>query len=104
MYAYRTSLGETVVKVKGITITHTINKVINFDVIKSLVLNFADPKEFPLPDGMSEEIIATYPSKIHRDRFNFVLYGKNIKKKYRVTYGKRQLVRNGSFDTVPYGY
>ena len=103
-YAYKTALGDTIVKVKGITITHSASQVINFESIKNLVLHYADPQMFPLSENERAEIEVNYPSKIHRDRFNFTLYGKNLKKKFRVTYGKRQLVRDGSFDTIPYGY
>ena len=67
-------------------------------------MHYADPEEFSLPEDMTEEVSVTYASKIQRDRYNFVLYGKDVSKKFQVTYGKRQLVRDGSFDTVPYGY
>lgn len=103
-YAYRTRCGETVVKVKGITINYEIDQIVNFDSIKALVLHYAAPEEFPLPDSLSSELIAKYPDKIHRDRYKFELYGRDVKKKFRVTYSKRQLLRDGSFDTVPYGF
>ena len=104
-YAYKTALGETVVKIKGLTITHSASQVIHFESIKNLVLHYADPETFPLSaENESAEIAVDYPSKIHRNRFNFTLYGKDLKKKFRVTYSKRQLVRDGSFDTIPYGY
>ena len=102
--AYRTRMGDKVVKVKDITITHSIGRDINFETIRSLVLHYADSEEFSLPEDMTEEVSVTYASKIQRDRYNFVLYGKDVSKKFQVTYGKRQLVRDGSFDTVPYGY
>ena len=102
-YAYKTSDGEIVVKVKGLTLTYAATRLINFDSIKALVLRYACPEEYQPPDEVNELVIQ-YPSKIHRDRYNFRLYGKDVNKKFRVTYGKRQLIRDGNFDTQPFGY
>ena len=105
-YAYETSSGSFVVKVKGLTLTYAASSLVNFDSIKALVLHYADPVLFPLPDEFNEKdsILVTYPSKIHRDRFKFKLYGRDVTKQFKVTYSKRSFLRDGTYDTVPFGY
>ena len=94
------------VKVKGLTLTYSATYLVNFDTVQALVLHYADPVQFPLPSYLEGKDFVTvkYPSKIHRDRYLFKLYGKDLEKKFRVTYGKRQFLRDGSFETLPFGF
>lgn len=106
-YSYRTFKGRVVAKIKGFTLHYDASLSLNFDSLKQLVLHYADPAVYPLPsvaDPDSNSISIHYPNKITRDRFRFLLYGRDITKRFQVTYGKRLLLRDGSFDTVPFGY
>ena len=105
-YSYKTSSGEITVKVKGLTLTYAASATVNFETIKALVLHYLNPQEFPLPSELKgkDYVSVTYPSKICRDRYRFKLYGKDLVKTFKVTYGKRQLLRDGSYETVPFGF
>ena len=59
-YAYKTNLGRTVTKVRGITLNHRNSQRINFDTVCGLV------KNLPSQD-QSETITVTEPRKITRD-------------------------------------
>lgn len=93
-YAYRvrvkgTSQTKTVCKVKGINLNHNNSKIINFDKLKTMVLN-------PVPTK-----VVLRGTKIARtNRMDVVTIPD--KKTYRVVYTKRRRVEE--FDTLPYGY
>lgn len=101
-YAYLTNKGDQVVKLKGQTLNHENAQKLNFDSICRLVLFWADPEKYPLPEGVPDYISARY-DKIGRCKKRFVLFTKEELKRFKVTYNKRRLVR-GTFDTLPYGY
>lgn len=106
-YSFRTYKGKVVLKIKGFTLHYDASLSLHFDSLKQLVLHYADPEVYPLPPEADPEcgtISIHYPNKITRDRFRFLLYGRDITKRFQVTYGKRLLLRDGSFDTVPFGY
>ena len=105
-YAYKTSCGQIVVKIKGLTINYSASFLVDFETVEALVLHYADPLQFPLPPSLNgnDFVSVNYPSKITRDRYTFKIYGKDLEKKFRVTYGKRQFLRDGSFETLPFGY
>jgi hypothetical protein len=105
-YGYVTDSTSIVTKLKGFTVTHSVSQSVNFDNIKALVLHFVDPEKYPLPNELKgvAALEAYYPGKIHRNRYQIKLYGKNVRKTFRVTFGKRQMEGQGSFNTLPFGY
>jgi hypothetical protein len=90
-YAYITKDGETVTKMRGITLHSEAVKVINFDTLTEMVRG-----EGP------ERVTVHDPHKIVRDLKNKQILSKPQNKDYRVVYTKR--IRVGDFDTIPYGY
>lgn len=105
-YAYLTRGNKDVVKIKGLTLNHSVRRDIHFEGIRALVQHFVYPDDFPLPPelGDSAVIPVSFPHKICRDRLKFKLYGKTLNKRFRVTYGKRQLLMDGTYDTIPFGF
>ena len=101
-YAFVTSSGQKVVKLKGQTLNHENAQKLNFVTICQLVLFWADPDSYPLPEGMQPYIEGKY-DKIRRNKKTWSLYSREELKRFRVTYDKRCLIPN-TFDTVPYGY
>ena len=102
-YAFVTSTGGKVVKLKGQTLNHENAQKLNFVTICQLVLFWANPDEYPLPQGMEKPCIEARYDKILRDKKAWSLYSREELKKFRVTYDKRRLIPN-TFDTLPYGY
>jgi hypothetical protein len=105
-YAYITAFGKKIVKIKGLTLNYSALLSVNFESIKALVLHYVDPEIYPLPEEMCGEsrVTVTYPSRIKRNRQIFQLTSEKVTKQFRVTYGKRMLLRDGSFKTIPFGY
>ena len=101
-YAFVTNTGRKVVKLKGQTLNHENAQKLNFVTICQLVLFWANPDEYPLPEGVEPHIEARY-DRICRSKRTWSLYSREELKKFRVVYDKRCLVP-GTFDTVPYGY
>lgn len=93
-YAYkvRQKSGEefTVCKVRGLTLNHEVSKVVNFDMIKTFVL-----------DDDPESKTVSYPHKIQRQKlFNVVT--KPVSKKYNRILCKRRVLDD--YSTLPFGY
>jgi len=91
-YAYRTSGGNEVCKVRGFTLNFSNSRLINFAAVKELVIN----------ESEQNEITVTNPSKICRDARKRKLYNRKEEKKYKMVYTKRRLLPNLS--TLPYGF
>jgi hypothetical protein len=89
-YAYRLNDGTEVCKVKGFTLNYQNSQLINFDAIKSIVM---DP---------TQKINTVNPSKITRHKYNSQLYNRPETKQFRCVYTKRVIQEN--LDTLPYGY
>lgn len=81
------------VKVRGITLNSTTGKRLNFSVLKELVLHY-------LNTGTRDNIDIVM-DRIQREPDRTVVT-KTLRKRYRVVYDKRRVLRNGS--TLPYGY
>ena len=105
-YSFLTKLGEKCLKIKGFTLNHSTCKTLHYENMKALVLNFVHPEIHKLPPEFENcnFLVAQYPHKIGRDRLNFKLYAKTLVKKFRVTYGKRLVLTDHSYDTIPFGY
>ena len=90
-YAFRTLAGNEVCKVRGFTLNLKNSRLINFDVVKDMVLN----------DG-TKKVTVTNPQKISRDSRKRKLYNREENKEYKIVYTKR--VVKSDLTTLPYGY
>lgn len=89
-YAYKTKKGESVVKVRGITLTHEIESLVNIETIKKII------KDHNFTVSVPEK-------KFIRNKNNFTISTVESRKKYKFTYSKRMLLADGN-NTLPYGY
>ena len=91
-YAYQTSKGDTVCKVRGFTLNSRNVQKLNFDTIKSLVCSF----------DTEETIALRNPAKITREPKRRKIVNKEEIKQYRIVYDKRVIQED--WTTLPYGY
>ena len=91
-YAYRTSGGTDVCKVRRFTLNFANNRLINFAAVKELIIG----------ESERNEITITNPSKICRDARKRKLYNRREEKRYKMVYTKRRLVPD--MTTLPYGF
>jgi hypothetical protein len=96
-YAYTTSKGSEVCKVKGFTLNYTNSNFINFGTIKDMVIKYMEDRNNP-----SNKISVTNPKKICRDSKKRKLYSREENKDMKMVFTKRRLLNN--YDTVPFGY
>ena len=89
-YSYKTNNGYCCMKCKGITLNYTNKQKIDFDTMKSMVLQ-TGPKEIEFNN----------PHKIVRNKLKTTLEVKSESKSFRVAFDKR--IRLGEY-TEPYGY
>lgn len=89
-YAYLTSSGHMVCKIRGFTLNHKNSQVLNFEVLKEIVQT-SDTK-----------VIETENFKITRDIKKMKINTKIEKKRYKFNFDKR--VIRDDFFTFPYGY
>ena len=83
----------TTMKMKGITLNHTTMKRLNMDLLKKKVKKF-------IRTGVQEETDIV-EERIQRQTDRTVVTAP-LRKKYRVVYDKRRILRDGS--TLPFGY
>ena len=76
---------------RGFTLNLKNSRLINFDVVKDMVLN----------DG-TKKVTVTNPQKISRDSRKRKLYNREENKEYKIVYTKR--VVKSDLTTLPYGY
>lgn len=98
-YAYKvagTSDGKkhTNIKVKGITLSNTTEKRVNFTTIRNMVLKFV--KE------LHKTELNIILSRIEVQRKTHEVLTKNVTKKFRIVYDKRIVFLDGT--TIPYGW
>lgn len=96
MYAFnavKDGKSDITVKIKGITLNHTTMKRLNMKTMKKAVQQF-------IRTGDREEI-ELVENRIRRQQDRTVVT-KPLRKKFRVVYDKRQILRDGS--TLPFGY
>ncbi|XP_040190087.1 uncharacterized protein LOC120921636 [Rana temporaria] len=96
-YGYKLNTGETVLKVKGITLNVANRQVINFESLKDLVLDYSENS-----DPQTQRSIGVEQSSIVRDRKSWQIETRVQRKTQRCVYTKRQLAPD--FTTLPYGY
>ncbi|XP_078241110.1 uncharacterized protein LOC140703714 isoform X1 [Pogona vitticeps] len=96
-YGYKICDGSACMKVKGITLNVTNSEKINFDSLKDLVFTYASDNR----DGSLREIVVEQPG-IVRDKRQWLIHTKLLRKTQKVVYDKRVIVED--FKTLPYGY
>uniref|UniRef100_A0ABM5FV71 DNA-directed DNA polymerase n=1 Tax=Pogona vitticeps TaxID=103695 RepID=A0ABM5FV71_9SAUR len=96
-YGYKLSDGSACMKVKGITLNVANSEKINFDSLRDLVFTYDSDNR----DGSSREIVVEQPG-IVRDKCQWLIHTKLLRKTQKVVYDKRVIVED--FKTLPYGY
>ena len=94
-YAYVTSQGKNVTKIRGITLDHAALKKLNPSIMRFLVQAHAK-------QHVKAKVTVENPFKITRDKKNKKIFTKKMKKDYQIVYNKRVITDN--YETVPYGY
>ncbi|KAI4891164.1 hypothetical protein NFI96_009541 [Prochilodus magdalenae] len=94
-YGYRTAVGKTCMKAKGITLNSENSKVVRLDTLIDLVDHYL------LNQNSSRHILARADG-IVRNKKNLTLKNKSVVKRFKVVYNKRVLLSD--FSTLPYGY
>ena len=90
-YAYITNKGNTVCKVKGITLNHRNSLIINVDTMRNVVHEEV------------EHVKVVNPNMIQKNKKKcWIVYNVKQEKVFRQVYEKRKIV--GNFDTEPWGY
>jgi hypothetical protein len=96
-YALKFSLSDntfkTVCKVRGITLNYDTSKVVNFDCLKNLILYDAD-----------NVVVRTEKNKRKRGTEGIYIVSEPEDKIYRVCFGKRQRLTDGSHYSLPFWY
>jgi len=82
------------IKVRGISLTNSTAKQVNFETLKSLVHRFVKEKK--------EEEISVITPRIDVNRRHRQVVTRNTTKKFRVVYDKRIVADD--FTTTPFGY
>ena len=88
-YAYVTSKGKTVCKVKGFSLNDTNKKLINFETMKDIVY------------GKRKDIVLVNENKITRSNMDIV--NKYEEKVFKFVYDKR-IIQEDKISTLPIGY
>lgn len=96
-YGYKLNTGETVLKVKGITLNVANRQVINFESLKDLVLDYPQNS-----DLQTQRSIGVEQSGIVRNRNCWQIETRVLRKTQRCVYTKRQLALD--FTSLPFGY
>jgi G:T-mismatch repair DNA endonuclease (very short patch repair protein) len=91
-YAYHTSTGNEVCKVRGFTLNYKNSQLINFESVRDMILS----------QDYTNSITTTNPHKICRNKQSRTIFNREEKKNYGVVYTKRVIQED--FDTLPYGY
>ncbi|KAK9395671.1 hypothetical protein NXF25_019032 [Crotalus adamanteus] len=96
-YAYALSNGETVLKVKGITLNCGNSNKVNFDSLKDLV------DDYCVSGAERKKEIGVEQLGIVRVKKNWTLETRVLRKTLKVVYNKR-LLKSEDYCTLPYGY
>ena len=90
-YSYITDIGFSHALVKGIAFNHITKLQINFDVLKSMVLENEDL------------VVEVEQLKFIREKKDWSMRTEIGQKKIKLTFDKR-IVLNNKFETIPYGF
>ncbi|XP_062597068.1 uncharacterized protein LOC134258520 [Saccostrea cucullata] len=94
-YAYRTSSGTEVCKIRGFSLNHANARVLNFRSMIEMVVR---------PRDMSNDTLSVMNrNKINRLKRKRIIYSRPERKDYKIVYSKR-VIQGDTLDTLPYGY
>jgi hypothetical protein len=96
-YVYVTNTGKKVCRLKGFTLNHKNSLLINFDVMRDMVLS---QKIQGNPD--LKTVVTVNDKKIKRKKYQCQLFNCKEIKRYRAVYNKRIILPD--LTTVPFGY
>lgn len=88
-YAFETNTGQTVQKVKGITLNYRASQIVTMDSLEKMIFKQLD------------DVTVKYPHKIQRSK-KHQLFTRPLSKNYKIVYDKRQMIDH--FKTLPFGY
>jgi hypothetical protein len=88
-YAYETQGGQSVCKVKGLTLNYRASQIVSPATLEKMLMS------------EEEDVQVRYPHFIQRTHQHDVLTVP-LDKKYQIVYDKRQQVHQ--YNTLPYGY
>ncbi|MES9882603.1 MAG: DNA polymerase [Sedimenticola sp.] len=113
-YAYKTSKGTQVCKIRGFTLNYANSNLLNLNTMREMVSN-VDPENVhtfsrkrKATDDPNESVTAknvvtlVNTRKICRDKTNNIVFNREEKKTYSIVYTKR--VIQPDLDTLPYGF
>ena len=96
-YVFLTNKGRKVCKLKGFTLNHRNSLLINFDVMKDMVLS-----QQIQGNAAGKTVVTVNEKKIKRDKYSCKIYNTKEIKRYRAVYNKRIILPD--LTTVPFGY
>lgn len=88
-YAFETNTGNTVQKVKGITLNYRASQIVTMDSLEKMIFKQLD------------DVTVKYPHKIHRSK-KHQLFTCPLSKNYKIVNDKRQMIDH--FKTLPFDY
>jgi hypothetical protein len=96
-YVYLTNTGKKVCRLKGFTLNHKNSLLINFEVMRDMVLSQKIQGNPNL-----KTVVTINDKKIRRKKYQCKIYNTKEVKKYRAVYNKRIILPD--LTTVPFGY
>nr|XP_022305881.1 uncharacterized protein LOC111112600 [Crassostrea virginica] len=99
-YAYRTSRGKEVCKIRGFSLNYMNSQKLNFPAMLELVTG---PRHGEENEPTESNIVTVNPHKIVRHKQNQKIYTRSEEKAYKIVYEKR-VIQQDTWNTLPYGY
>ena len=96
-YVFETNTGRKECKLKGFSLNYQNSLLINFEVMRDMVLN----QNIQGNDEL-KTVITINKNKITRDKYKCKIYNKKEIKRYKAVYNKRIIMPD--LTTVPFGY
>ena len=96
-YVYLTNTGKKVCRLKGFTLNYENSLLINFEVMRDMVLSQKIQRN---PD--LKTVVTINNKKIRRNKYQCKIYNAKEVKRYRAVYNKRIIMPD--LTTVPFGY
>ena len=90
----RTGAEETVLKVRGITLTADACRLLHFETFKDAVLRYGRAEDEDENDQDYEEIVIDYPNQLRPDIRYGTVHSVSISKRYRPIVTKGVVTRN----------
>jgi hypothetical protein len=96
-YVFKTNTGRKECRLKGFSLNYRNSLLINFDVMRDMVLNQKIQENPKL-----KTVITVNENKITRNKYKCKIYNSKEVKRYRAVYNKRIIMND--LTTVPFGY